>query len=147
MLYLYKRDVFLETWFSLPRIQALSTPSFWFVRWLQKSLSRLFLVLDDVAIFLVQESTAVLSTQMSDLWWDGCFVFGSLIASSTALFENMIVSHSRLLIMIRSRYLVLRCFRVLSLTVRANSAQHQNLSSGQHIPHPARHMSHRTVKS
>ena len=40
-------------------------------------------------------------------------MIGSLIASRTELHENMIVAHSRLLIVIRSRDFVLRYFRVL----------------------------------
>ena len=41
------------------------------------------------------------------------FVSSSLIVSRTVLHGNMIVAYSRLLIVIRSEDLVMRCFRVL----------------------------------
>lgn len=43
-------------------------------------------------------------------------MFGFLITSRTALQESMIVAHSRLMIVIRSRDLFLRYFRVPSTT-------------------------------
>ena len=46
---------------------------------------------DDAEIFMIQEPAMDLSTQMSDLGRDMCFVLGSIIASSTALQENIIV--------------------------------------------------------
>ena len=74
----------------------------------------ILLVGNDVSISLVQDSTMVFLTRKSDLGWGGCSVFGSMIVSRTVLHENMIVACSRLLIVIRSEDLVLRCFRVLS---------------------------------
>ena len=56
---------------------------------------------DDVPIFLVQKSDVALSTRMSELEWVGNSMPGSMIASRTALHENMIVAHSMLLIVIR----------------------------------------------
>ena len=64
--------------------------------------------------------------------------------SSTELCENIIVTHSRLLIVIRSGDLVLRCFRVMSLTKRGHSMHYHNLSSGQHNLHPVIQVSSRT---
>ena len=78
---------------------------------------------DDVAIFLVQESDLVLSTRMSNLAWSGCSVSRSLIVCRTTLNENMIMVCSRLLIVIRSKDLVLRCFSVLCSIESGNCAQ------------------------
>ena len=51
---LFMCDVSPETFLSLPRRQALSRPSGWFMRRLQKSMLSFFPDRDDVAIFLVQ---------------------------------------------------------------------------------------------
>ena len=74
---------------------------------------RLLPVGDHVEILLTHEYVVVLSTRMSDLRRGGCSVSCSLISFRTAFHENVIVAHLRLLIVIRSEDLVLRCFRVL----------------------------------
>ena len=71
----------------------------------------------------------------------------SLIESRIASHENTNVSSSRLLILIRSEDLALRCFRVLRTMKVGHCAQHQNLSYGKHAPHPARQASPGNVKS
>ena len=63
----------------------------------------ILLVSDDIDISLVQESVVVMSTRMSDLRWDGRDVFSSLVVSRIVLQENMIISCSRLLTVIKSR--------------------------------------------
>ena len=102
---------------------------------------------EDAAFFLVQDSAAALSTRMSDLGRCGCFMIGSLITSIAALHKNVIVTCSRLLILIRSEDLFLRYFRVLSLMSRAQATQCYKLSSGQHTPHLVKHTSPVTVQS
>ena len=71
------------------------------MRRLQKILLRIFPAKDDVAIFLLQESTVVLSARVSDLGRGGRCVLSSLMVPMIALQENMMVKFSRLLIMIR----------------------------------------------
>ena len=63
----------------------------------------ILLVSDDIDISLVQESVVAMSTRMSDLRWDGRDVFSSLVVSRIVLQENMIISCSRLLTVIKSR--------------------------------------------
>ena len=63
----------------------------------------ILLVSDDIDISLVQESVVVMSTRMNDLRWDGRDVFSSLVVSRIVLQENMIISCSRLLTVIKSR--------------------------------------------
>ena len=121
--------------------------SCWFIRRLQKILSRILPVSDDVAMFLVQESAVVLSTRMSNLGWGGCFVLSSSITSSTSLHKNMIAANSRLLILIRAGDLDVSCFIVLCLLIIFHSTHHYNLISGQYTPHPVRHASLGTVQS
>ena len=70
-----------------------------------------------------------------------------MITSRTALHENIIVAYSRLLTVIRSEDIVLRCFRFLRTMESGHCAQHQNLSSGQHAPHPSRQAYHGTIQS
>ena len=70
---LIKHYILSANWFSLPGRWALPRPSFWFIRRLQKKTLRLFPVGDDTEIFLVQESSLVLSIQMSDLERGDCF--------------------------------------------------------------------------
>ena len=125
MLPLAKRDILSATWFSLPGRQALSRPSYWLMRRLQKSLLRLLPVRDDADIFLVQESAVALSTRMSDLEWGGYVVLCSLITSRTVSREDVIVACSMMLIVIRSSDFILRSFgkwpffAVLELEFRA----------------------------
>ena len=59
----------------------------------------------------------------------------------------MAVEYSRMLTVMSSSDLDLRCFRVLRRMAVSYATQHQNLSSGKHTPHPARHASPRTVQS
>ena len=66
----------------------------------------ILLVSDDIDISLVQESVVVMSTRMNDLRWDGRDVFSSLVVSRIVLQENMIISCSRLLTVIKSRDLL-----------------------------------------
>ena len=68
-------------------------------------------------------------------------MLGSLIASSTALQENMIVECSRFLIVISSGDLDFSCFRVMHRMAGSHAAQYQNWSSGMHDAHPVRHVS------
>ena len=111
------------------------------MRRLEKILLRLLPASDDASIFLVQEHAVAFSNQISILGWGESFMFGSLIASSTALHENMIVACSRLLIVIIPGDLDLKYFRVLRLIASGHSTWHHKLSSRQHAPHPERHVS------
>ena len=110
---LLKCDIFLVTWFSFPGKWALSRPSFWFTRRLQKRTLRIFPVGDDASILLFQESSVVLLTRMSDLRRGRCAGFGLLISSRTVLHDRMIVVKSKMLIVIMHKDAVLRCFKVL----------------------------------
>ena len=74
-------------------------------------------------------------------------MLGALIASRKALQENMIVAHSRKLIVISSGDLVLRNLRGLFLMSGGHVTQCQNVSSGKHTPYLVRHASHGTTKS
>ena len=85
----------------------LSTPISWSTKRLQKMLLRLLPVRDDVEIFLVQDSAVVLSTRINDFGRGAYCVFGSLMASTTALQQNIMVECSRLCVVIRSRDLFL----------------------------------------
>ena len=59
----------------------------------------------------------------------------------------MIVACSRLLIVLIFGDLVLSYFRVLRQMAGGYAIQNQNLSSGQHAPHPVRHVHPGTVPS
>ena len=95
----------------------------------QKRLLRFLPVGDDVAIFLFQECIMALSTRVSDLGSSGYSMPGSLIVPRTVLDENMILACSRLLDVIRSGDLSLRCFRVMRTMELDDCTQLQNLSS------------------
>ena len=143
---LLKLNVLSATYLFLPGRWALSRPSFFIMRRLQKSMLRIFMVRDDVAIFLVQESAVVLSNRMSSLGCGGFSVLGLLIASRTTLHDNVTVAHSRLLIVIRSEDLALRCFRVLHNMELVHCAQCKNLRPGQHALHPVIQVSSGTAQ-
>ena len=51
-------------------------------------------------------------------------MLGSLITSRILLYENTIVAHLRLFVMIRPGDFVLRCFRVLRTIKGDHSTQH-----------------------
>ena len=68
-------------------------------------------------------------------------MFCSPMASSIALLENIMVTFSRMLIVIGSIDLFLTYFRVMREMEVVYSVQHQNLNSGQHVPHPVKHAS------
>ena len=92
------RHMLSATTFSLPGRKALSRPSDWLIRKLQKSLLRCFPVVEDVAIFLVQELAVVLSHFMSAFGCGGGSTSKRSRASRTALYESMMVACSMLLI-------------------------------------------------
>ena len=60
--------------------------------------------------------------------------------------KNMIVTCSRLLIVVTSIDLFFRYFRVLHRMADNNADQYQNFSSGKHSPHLVRHASPGTVQ-
>ena len=64
--------------------------------------------------------------------------FGLRIESRTVLHENVTIANSSLLIVMRPRDLIFESFRVLHTIESGHSAQYQNLSSGQHAPHPVK---------
>ena len=66
----------------------------------------ILLVSDDIDISLVQESVVVMSTRMSDLGWRRSDVFSSLVVFSKIFQENIFISCSRLLTVIKSRDLL-----------------------------------------
>ena len=72
-------------------------------------------------------------------------MFCSLMASSIVLLENIMVTFSRMLIVIGSIDLFLTCFRVMREMEVVYSAQHQNLSSRKNDPHPVKQISQRTA--
>ena len=74
-------------------------------------------------------------------------MLGSLIVSMKVLQDNMMVTCSMLLIVIRSIDLFLAYFRVLCVIDAGYSAQFHDLSSGKPVLHPVRQASPRTVQS
>ena len=125
----------------------MSSPNCWFIRKLQHRMLRILPLSFDVAIFLTQESAVVLCSRMSVLGLGRCGVLDALITSRTASQENMIVTCSRQLKVIRSEDLVRRPFRVLLLIAGGHGTQYQILSSGKHAINPVRHVSPGNVKS
>ena len=111
------------------------------MRRLQNSLLIFLHTRDDIAIFLVCKSAVALSTQLSDLGWSKFCVLCLLMASRTALQNNVMVECSRLFIIIRSVCFFFRCFSVLSTMEVGHSVKHQNLSSGKHTPYHVRQVS------
>ena len=103
-----------------------------------RSFKAKFLTGDNIVIFIVQESTMILSTRIIELDEIRFFVSGSLIPSRIELQENIIVACSRVLIVIRSEDLVLRCFRVLRTTESGHCTQCQNLISRNNATCPTR---------
>ena len=82
-----------------------------------------------MAILLVHDYAMVLSTKMSDLGSCGHYVLGSLISSRIVLQQILMVSHSRLLIVIGSGYFFFRVFNILRTMEVDHSTQCQKLSS------------------
>ena len=74
-------------------------------------------------------------------------MFGSLMSSSAALSKNMIVAHSSMLIVMRSRDPFCMYFRVTHTMESGPSMQHQKFSSEKCAPHLVRKASRRTVQS
>ena len=88
-----------------------------------------FLVSEDEVIFLVCTSSELLSTRVNDFGQGGHYTSSSLMYSSTAFQESIMLARLRMLIEIRSSDLFFKHFRVHFMTNSSYYVHYQNCSS------------------